>query len=94
MFRSIAASRGLESPRTCVETDSLDLLKSLVLREGFVTALPRGAVRTELESRLAVALPIPGLPSLAAGFLHRQEVLPPAVSLLLDELRVQLDASG
>jgi DNA-binding transcriptional LysR family regulator len=86
MFRSIAASRGLDSPRICVETDSLDLLKSLVLQETFLTALPQGAMRSELEQGLVATLAIDGLPKLAAGFLHRQEVLPPAVALLLEEV--------
>jgi DNA-binding transcriptional LysR family regulator len=86
MFRSIAASRGLDSPRICVETDSLDLLKSLVLQEAFLTALPRGAMRSELEQGRVATLAIDGLPKLEAGFLHRQEVLPPAVALLLEEV--------
>ena len=86
MFRSIAASRGVASPRLCVETDSLDLLKSLVSRGAFLTALPRGAMRAELDRSLVATLAIDGLPTLAAGFLHRQEVLPPAVGLLLDEV--------
>lgn len=86
MFRRLAASQGLASPNICVETDSLDLLKSLVLRGSFLTALPRGAMKAELEHGLVSALAIEGLPTLPAGFLHRQEVLPPAVALLLDEV--------
>ncbi len=86
MFRSVAAARGLDSARLCVETDSLDLLKSLVSRETFLTALPRGAMSSELEQGQVATLAIDGLPTLAAGFLHRQEVLPPAVGLLLDEV--------
>ncbi|MDJ0786480.1 MAG: LysR family transcriptional regulator [Myxococcota bacterium] len=86
MFRSIAVSRGIESPRVSVETDSLDLLKSLVLHESFLTALPQGAMRAELGRGQVATLAIEGLPVLAAGFLHRQEVLPPAVSLLLEEV--------
>jgi LysR family transcriptional regulator, regulator for genes of the gallate degradation pathway len=86
MFRALAAARGLESPRLCVETDSLDLLKSLVMRESFLTALPRGAMQPELEQGHVATLAIDGLPKLAAGFLHRQEVLPPAVALLLEEV--------
>ena len=91
MFRSIAASRGIDSPRIIVETDSLDLLKSLVSRGTFLTALPRGAMRSELEQGLVATLAIDGLPTLTAGFIHRQEVLPPAVELLLDEV---VSASG
>ncbi len=86
MFRSIAATRGIEAPRICVETDSLDLLKSLVSRETLLTALPRGAMRAELDAGQVATLAVEGLPKLAAGFLHRQEVLPPAVDLLLDEV--------
>lgn len=86
MFRSIAASHGFDTAQICVETDSLDLLKSLVMREGFLTALPRGAMGAELEQRQVASLAIEGLPTLAAGFLHRQEVLPPALALLLDEV--------
>ncbi len=86
MFRTLAAARGLDSPNVCVETDSLDLLKSLVVRGSFLTALPRGAMSAELASRGVVSLKVDGLPTLAAGFLHRQEVLPPAVDLLLDEV--------
>jgi DNA-binding transcriptional LysR family regulator len=86
MFRSVAASRGIDSPRICVETDSLDLLKSLVSRETFLTALPRGAMKAELERGQVATLAIDGLPTLAAGFIHRQEVLPPAVGLLVDEV--------
>ena len=90
MFRTIANAHGDGSPRICVETDSLDLLKSLVLRESFVTALPRGAMRAELDEGRVAALPVQGLPTLAAGFLHRQEVLPPAIELLLDAVTSQL----
>jgi DNA-binding transcriptional LysR family regulator len=86
MFRKVAAAHGLDSPRICVETNSLDLLKSLVLRESFLTALPRGAMQSELELGLVATLAINGLPTLAAGFLHRQEALPPAVELLLEEV--------
>ncbi len=91
MFRAIAASRGIDSPRISVETDSLDLLKALVMREHFLTALPRGAMRSELEAGQVASLAIGGLPKLAAGFIHRQEVLPPAVELLLTSV---LDSVG
>ena len=90
MFRAVAASRGLESPRISVETNSLDLLKSLVTRGSFLTALPRGAMRAELEDGQAATLAVRDLPALATGFLHRQEVLPPAVALLLDEVSSSL----
>ncbi len=86
MFRSIAASKGIDPPRICVETDSLDLLKSLVSREGFLTALPRGAMGSELDEGRVSTLAIGDLPRLSAGFIHRPEVLPPAVALLLDEV--------
>ena len=92
MFRNVAASRGLEALRISVETDSLDILKSLVLRGSFLTALPEGAIRSELEDRRAFALAIEDMPTLASGFLHRQEVLPPAVALLLDEVDSSLRA--
>jgi DNA-binding transcriptional LysR family regulator len=85
MFRSIAASHGIDRPRICVETDSLDLLKSLVLHETMLTALPRGAMKSELGQGQVASLAIKGLPTLPAGFLHRQEMLPPAVALLVDE---------
>jgi DNA-binding transcriptional LysR family regulator len=84
LFRSSVAARGLAAPRICVETDSLDLLKSLVLRGGFLTVLPHGALHAELEAKEAATLPVPELPTVAAGFLHRQEVLPPPVALLLE----------
>ena len=92
MYRSIATARGIDHPRICVETDSLDLLKSLVLRENFLTALPRGAMRSELEEGRVATLAIEGLPTLAAGFMHRQEVLPPAVGLLFEEVVSSSDA--
>lgn len=90
MFRSIAISHGVSSPRICVETDSLDLLKSLVLRESFLTALPRSAMLSELSQGRAATLAISGLPTIPTGFLHRQEVLPPALQLLLDAVVTQL----
>ncbi len=86
MFRSIATAQGIDSPRLCVETDSLDVLKSLVLHQHFLTALPRGAMKLELELGHVATLAIGALPKMAAGFLHRQEVLPPAVALLADEV--------
>ena len=86
-FLDIAASHGLESPRITVRTDSLDILKSLVLRGSLLTVLPRGAVRSELmEKRASVLRTVERLPEPAAAFLHRQEVLPPAVALLADEV--------
>ncbi len=86
MFRAGAAEQGIDSPNLCVETDSLDLLKALVMRGAFLTALPLGAMSAELESGRVAQLPISGLPTLPAGFLHRQEVLPPAVRLLANEV--------
>ena len=86
MFRRIAASHGFEAPRVCVETDSLDLVKSLVITGSFLAAVPGGAMALEVEQGRIFRLAVDGLPTLATGFLHRQEVLPPAVSLLLEEV--------
>ena len=38
----------------------------------------------------AATLAVGDLPALTTGFLHRQEVLPPAVALLLDEVSSSL----
>lgn len=86
MFRRAAASQGFDSPRLCVETDSLDLVKSLVMTSSFLAALPAGAMAAELKEGRVSTLAVADLPTLTTGFLHRQEVLPPAVSLLLAEV--------
>ena len=86
MFRRVASSHGFDAPRLCVETDSLDLVKSLVMTDTFLAPLPQGAMKAELEQRRVSKLAIQGLPTLKTGFLHRQEVLPPAVSLLFEEV--------
>ncbi len=93
-FLDLAAARGLQSPRISVRTDSLDVLKSLVLRGSFLTALPRGAVRPELgEKRAALLETVERLPRPSAAFLHRQEILPPAVGLLVDEVSASLETT-
>lgn len=91
-FRAFAEAEleGGASARITVESDSLDLIKSLVVEHGFLTVLPPGAVEFELRAKRIRALPIEGLPTLSAGFVHRQEVLPPAVALLLDEVSALL----
>ena len=53
---------------------------------GVIERLPGGAMKSELGQGHVATLAIEGLPTLAAGFLHRQEVLPPAVGLLLDQV--------
>ena len=86
IFRSAVEARGLSSSGVIAETDSLDFLKSLVVGRGFLSALPAGAVQAELEAKRIRTLPIEGLPVMPSGFVHRQEVLPAGVSLLLDEM--------
>ncbi len=89
-FQRVAAERGLEAPHIAVETNSLDLIKSLVIRGSFLSVLPRGAVLADLEEGRAAALAVEDLPEVMSGFLHRNEILPPAVDLLLDEVGSQL----
>jgi len=86
-FRATSAALGFPAPLVSVETDSLDLIKSLVLEGDLLTPLPPGAMRAEVEAKRAVALPLLDLPSFPAGFIHRMEVLPPAVALLLEEVK-------
>ena len=90
-FLSIAAERGLKAPRIAVRTDSLDVLKSLVLNGTFLTVLPEGSMRTELaDKRVATLLPSARLPKVESVFLHRDEVPPPAIKVLLTETKRSL----
>ena len=90
-FLSIAAEHGLKSPRIVVRTDSLDVLKSLVLNGPFLTVLPEGSVRAELgNKRVATLLPREKLPTVGSVFLCRDEVASPALKAFLTETKRSL----
>ena len=93
-FLEIATARGLRSPRISVRTDSLDVFKALVLRGSFLTALPRGAVQSEIaEKRAAVLQTVERLPSVSAALIQRQEALPRGLELLVGEIESSIDQS-
>ena len=90
-FLAMAADRGLKTPRIAVRTDSLDVLKSLVVNGPLLTVLPEGAMRAELiEKRVATVLASEKLPKVESVFLHRDDVPPPALKLLLTETKRSL----
>ena len=90
-FLEIARARGLRSPRISVRTDSLDVLKTLVFRGSFLTALPLGAVRSELEEkRGAVLQTVERLPAASAAWIQRQEALPRGLELLRSEVEASI----
>ena len=93
-FLEIARARGLRSPRITVRTDSLDILKTLVLRGSFLTALPLGAIQSELaEQRAAVLDIVERLPAVSAAWIQRQEALPRGLELLVGEVEASIVGS-
>jgi len=51
-------SAGLDLPEQTIATTSLPLITQLLLQSDMLVALPRAVVRTHLENRLLVALPV------------------------------------
>lgn len=60
-FRSAFEQRGLEPPHPCVETYSSSVCRTLIVRHGFASFLPRGLMADDVKLGRVVELPLPWL---------------------------------
>jgi DNA-binding transcriptional LysR family regulator len=85
----VFAANGLGMPEITVETRSIVMLKSLVVRSGFLSWFPEPMYDSESQAGLMGALPISeasGMRTLTV-FRRRYGILPGPAVKLLDELR-------
>jgi DNA-binding transcriptional LysR family regulator len=88
-FEQLFAKSGLAVPVSTTRTNSLDLMKALVVRRGFVGFLPEHLVVDELKRGELVELKLPdGRIERSAGLILRAGQQPtPAVTHVLGEIR-------
>ncbi|MEM7016537.1 MAG: LysR family transcriptional regulator [Pseudomonadota bacterium] len=91
-FYQIADTQGLASPHIAIETSSLGFLKSFLIGSTLLTALPKGAVHTELDDGSLRALNLANLPSVKTAFVHRHGVMPPLVTQIVHELELAIQS--
>ena len=89
-FYQLAGEQGIASPQIAIETSSLDFLKSIVKGSTLLTALPRGAVYTELNDGSLRALDLGEMPLVQTAFVHRHGVMPPLVTEIVHEIESAL----
>lgn len=87
MFRTA----GVTPPKPMITSGSMSFLKAVLLEGDFLSALPRGVVRQELEAGALVSIPFPGGPVLTVeGIIYRAEaVLPPALFVLIEAIKAE-----
>ena len=88
-FDQLFAKSGLALPGSTTRTNSLALIKSLVLRRGFVSFLPEHLVADEISRGELVILKLPDARfERRAGLILRSGIAPrPALSHVLGEIR-------
>jgi DNA-binding transcriptional LysR family regulator len=88
-FDHLFAENRLAMPASTVRTNSLDLIKALVLRRGFVSFLPEHLVSEELKRGELAVLKLPqGRIERRAGLIMRSGAQPrPALTHVLKEIR-------
>lgn len=86
---SLFLSEGLAAPRPALHANSLTLIKSLVMTEGFVGLLPDHLFREEFAAGNVVRLPVPSTPLIrSAGIVTRREGFHrPVADALATEIR-------
>ena len=83
--REAFVESGLAPPTRCVQTDSVPVVKNLLLSGSFVSVLPREIVHDEIRAGQLVAKRIPGpTGSATAGVIVRESaVLPATIDVLI-----------
>jgi LysR family transcriptional regulator of gallate degradation len=88
-FIRMFEARGLEIPRSMIESDSLDVTKASLLRTDFLTLLPRQAIAAEERAGLLALVPFdsPAWSREVAVVYRRRGVRFGLLETLLEELR-------
>lgn len=91
----VFSAQGLPMPEIVVQTRSITVLKSLVMRAGFLSWMAEPMFGTERTTGVFDALPIPNLDTrrTLTAFRRRHGILPGPAVKLLEQLR-QLTAQG
>ncbi len=85
-FDSLFLNQNLAPPQTPVLTNSLALIKSMILRRGFVGLLPQQLMTDETAAGTIVGIPLRGTPiKRRAGLITLREAKPSPLSELLAE---------
>lgn len=80
---------GVTPPKPVIQSGSMSFLKAVLLEGEFLTVLPRGVVRAELESGSLVSVSFMDLtfPTVEGIIYRAQAVLPPALFVLIAAVR-------
>ena len=82
------AAEGLAPPASVIETNSLDMIRALLLRGGCVGLLPEHLVRAELRKGLLKRLPAEAPVLRKAGLIYRADaIMRPALAQFLRSVR-------
>lgn len=84
-------SAGVTPPRPMITSGSMIFLKAVLCEGEFLTVLPRGVVRQELESGTLVTIPYKGFPvPTAEGMIYRADAVhPPALFVLIEAVKAE-----
>ena len=82
---------GVTPPKPMITSGSMSFLKAVLLEADFLSPLPRGVVRQELEAGALVTIPFPGGPVLTVeGMIYRAEAVhPPALFVLIEAIKAE-----
>lgn len=82
---------GAMPPKPMITSGSMSFLKAVLLEGDFVSALPRGVLRQELESGTLVTIPYRGFPiATAEGMIYRADAVhPPALFVLIEAIKAE-----
>ncbi len=90
-FEYAFRTAGTEPPKPVITSGSMSFLKAVLCEGEFLTVLPRGVVRQELESGTLVTIPYKGFPvPTAEGMIYRAEAVhPPALFVLIEAIKAE-----
>jgi DNA-binding transcriptional LysR family regulator len=82
---------GAEPPKPVITSGSMSFLKAVLCEGEFLTLLPRGVVRQELESGTLVTIPFKGFPvPTAEGMIYRADAVhPQALFVLIEAIKAE-----
>lgn len=80
---------GAMPPKPMITSGSMSFLKAVLLEGDFMSALPRGVLRQELESGALVTIPYRGFPiATVEGMIYRADAVhPPALFVLIEAIK-------
>lgn len=92
-WQQVFLSNGLIPPPVAVETRSVDAMRALVTRSGFLSWMPHLLIDTQGLKNLITPLPVHGASSIRhfAVYRRRHGILSPPAAKLLEELRLEIE---